>query len=182
MVRSILTTKNLFDRRRMRVCFWNATPGFISAASAAIEQQLRLLVKVDRVEIKTLDDPSATPADLLIISADGLEDEQYPVWLQSISQRIPRAHGIPVPTIIFGTVSSAVQSELLRWAVEGNWYFDIVEADHVSSLTVRVANFLRIHDHLHEVRRMADAMTQLDAKVRVMEAQLSLLSKGPDHS
>lgn len=174
-----MTTKYLFERR-MRVCSWNATPGFISAASAVIEHQLRQLVQVDLVELKSLEDPRAAPCDLLLISAEGLDDEQYPAWLKSISNRIPRAHGIGVPAIIFGVVSAPVQSEMLRWAVEGNWYFDIVEADHVSSLPVRVANFLRIHDHLHEVKRMSEAMQNLDAKVREMESQISGLVKGSE--
>jgi hypothetical protein len=174
-----LTTKDLFDHRRMRVCHWNATPGFVSAASAAIEHQLKLLIKLDLVEVKSLDDPALKPTDVLFISADGLEDEQYPAWLKSISARIPRAHGIPTPTIIFGQISPAVQSELLRWAVEGNWYFDIVEPGQVSSLTVRVANFLRIHDHLHEIRRMGETMQHLDAKVADMERQMEQALKGP---
>lgn len=173
-----MTTKNLFDHRRMRVCHWNATPGFVSAASAAIEQRLKLLLELELVEVRSLDDPAIKPTDVLFISAEGLEDEQYPAWLKSISPRIPRAHGIPAPTIIFGDISPAVQSEILRWAVEGNWYFDIVEPGQVSSLTVRVANFLRIHDHLHEIRRMSEAMKLLDAKVADMEAQMEKVLKG----
>lgn len=173
-----MTVKQLFDQKRMRVCHWNATPGFVSAASAAIEQQLKLLIKLDLVEVRSLDDQAIKPADVLFISAEGLEDEQYPDWLKGISARIPRAHGIPVPTIIFGNISPAVQSELLRWAVEGNWYFDIVEPGHVSSLNVRVANFLRIHDHLHEIRRMAAASKNLEDKVSDMEAQIEQILKG----
>ncbi len=164
-----MTTKDLFDDRRMRVCHWNATPGFVSSASAVIEQKLKLLLKLEMVEVRSLDDPAIKPVDVLFISAEGLEDEHYPSWLKSISPRIPRAHGIPAPTIIFGDISSVVQSELLRWAVEGNWYFDIVEPGQVSSLTVRVANFLRIHDHLHEIRRMGEAMKLLNSKVADME-------------
>jgi hypothetical protein len=174
-----LTIKHLFDQKRMRVGHWNATPGFISAASAAIEHHLKLLIKLDMVEVRSLDDPNLRPADVLFISADGIEDEQYPVWLKGISTRIPKAHGIPVPTIIFGNISSAVQSEILRWAVEGNWYFDIVDPGHVSSLTVRVANFLRIHDHLHEIRRMSSASKTLEDKVADMEKQIEQILKGP---
>ena len=162
------------------MCSWNATPGFISAASAALDQQLGLLIQVDKVTLKSLDDSNASPCDLLIISAEGIEDEQYPAWLKSISSRIPRAHGIPVPSIIFGVVPPAVQRELLRWAVDGNWYFDIVDPDHVASLPVRVANFLRVHDHLHEVRRMAEASSILEAKVRDMEQRVADILKGSE--
>ncbi len=161
----------------MRVCSWNASPGFISAASAALEQQLRQLIQVDIVAVKLIGD-AAAPCDLLIISAEGIDDEAFPSWLKGISGRIPNIHGIPVPSIIFGEVSAPVQRELLRWAVEGNWYFDIVDPRHVSSLPVRVTNFLRLHDHLHEVRRISDASRVLDARVREMEIQLNGILKG----
>lgn len=175
-----MTAKLLFDQRRIRVCSWNATPGFISAASAAVEQQLRQLVQLDIIEVKSLDDPAISPCDLLLISADGFEEDQYPVWLKTISGRIPKAHGINVPTIIFGALSAPIQAEILRWAFEGNWYFDIVDFEHITSLPVRVANFLRIHDHLHEIRRMSEEMKSLDARVIEMESKLSSLLKGSD--
>ena len=167
----------IFQGRRMRVCSWNASPGFISAASAALEQQLRMLIQVEIVPLKSLTDATA-PCDLLIISAEGIDDEAFPSWLKSVSERIPNIHGIPVPSIIFGVVPAPVQRELLRWAVEGNWYFDIVDPGHVTSLPVRVANFLRLHDHLHEVRRISDASRLLEARVREMEAQITEILKG----
>jgi hypothetical protein len=172
-----VTENMLFQGRRMRVCSWNASPGFISAASAALEHQLRQLVQVEMVTLKSLSH-SAGVCDLLIISAEGLEDEAFPAWLKSISGRIPNTHGIPVPSIIFGDVPAPIQRELLRWAVEGNWYFDIVDPSHVTSLPVRVANFLRLHDHLHEVRRISDASRLLEARVREVESQLAGIVKG----
>jgi hypothetical protein len=162
----------------MRVCSWNATPGFISAASAALDQQLRQLVQVEMVALKSLDDSMASPCHLLIISAEGMEEEQFPIWIKSLSTRIPKAHGIPTPALIFGVVGATVQRELLRWAVEGNWYFDIVDPDHVTSLPVRAANFLRIHDHLHEVRRMTETTKALDARVEEMQARIDGILKG----
>jgi hypothetical protein len=174
----LATTNQLFDQKRMRVCHWNATPGFVSAASAMIEHHLKLLIKLDLISVRALDDPLITRADLLLISAEGLDDEHYPTWLKSISPRIPSNHGITVPTFIFGTISPAVQSEILRWAVEVNWYFDIVDPQHASSLMIRVANFLRIHDHLHEVRRMTEVTTKLQAKVESMEDQMQQILKG----
>ena len=172
-----VTDSFLFQDRRMRVCAWNASPGFISAASAALEGQLRQLIQVEIVQLKSMADATA-PCDLIIISAEGIDDEAFPSWLKSISGRIPNTHGIPVPSIIFGVVSAPVQRELLRWAVEGNWYFDSVDPGHVTSLPVRVSNFLRLHDHLHEVRRISDASRLLAARVTEMESQLNEVLKG----
>jgi len=176
-----VVTEFLFQNRRMRVCTWAATPGFASAASAALDQQLRQLIQVELVKLKSLDDPAVTPADLLIISAEGLDDEHFAEWVKGVSSRIPKTHSIPVPAIIFNAVSAPVQRELLRWAVDANWYFDIVNPDHLSSLPVRVANFLRLHDHLHEVRRMSEVSSSLAQRVQDMEQELQLLLKGsPD--
>lgn len=160
------------------MCLWAATPGFVSSASAALDQQLGQFIQLDLIKVKSLDDPQIKPADLLIISAEGIDDEQFSDWVRGISARIPRAHSIPVPTIIFGVVLAPTQRELLRWAVDGNWYFDIVEPGHLSSLPVRVANFLRLHDHLHEVRRMTEASDLLSNKVQDMERQLQKFLKG----
>jgi hypothetical protein len=173
-----VSTNLLFKDRRMRVCSWGATPGFASSASAAFDQQLRQFIQLELIKVKSLDDPSIVPADLLIISAEGIDDELFPDWIKGISPRIPRVHGIPVPSIIFSVVSASTQQKLLRWAVDGNWYFDIVETGHLSSLPVRVANFLRLHDHLHEVRRMAEVSGVMAEKVKDMEQQIQSLLKG----
>ena len=173
-----MTDNYLFKNKRMRVCSWAGTPGFFSAASAALDQQLRQLIQVDLIKVKSLDDPSMMPVDLLIISAEGVDEEAFPTWIRGISSRIPKAHSIPVPTVIFSAISVSTQRELLRWAVDGNWYFDIVNPDHVSSLPVRIANFLRLHDHLHEVRRMSEASAALTGRVQEMERQLEGLLKG----
>lgn len=172
-----VSTDYLFKNRRMRVCTWAATPGFVSSASAALSQQLSQFIQLELVKVRSLDDPQILPADLLIISAEGIDDEAFSTWVRGISARIPRAHAIPVPTIIFGVVLAPTQRELLRWAVDGNWYFDIVDPSQLSSLPVRVANFLRLHDHLHEVRRMTEASRLMAQKVHDMEQQLQRLVK-----
>ena len=78
----------LFKNRRMRVCSWAATPGFASAATAAFDQQLRQFIQLELIKIKSLDDSEVHPADLLIISAEGLDDELFPEWIKGISARI----------------------------------------------------------------------------------------------
>jgi hypothetical protein len=181
-----MTTQLVFKNRRMRVCVWNATPGFVSAASAALDQQIRHIVQVEMVPLKKLEDSSASPCDLLIIAAEGLDEAHVLSWLQAVSARVPKAHGIPVPSIIFSAVTAATQRDMLRWAVDGNWYFDIVDPDHVASLPVRVANFLRLHDHLHEIRRMGELVRQLETKMQDMEqnmsSQMEILMKGQQKS
>jgi hypothetical protein len=170
-----MVTPLIFKNRRLRVCHWNATPGILSSASAAIEQQLQHLMAFDIIHLKALDESQANPCDLLIISAEGMDEEHIPNWLKSVQNRIPQVHGIIAPTIIFARVPAQTQRELLTWSVEGNWYFDIVDPDHVMSLPIRTTNFLRLHDHLHEVRRMSTLARDLSEKYKELEHKLQTL-------
>ena len=46
-----------------------------------------------------------------------------------------------------------------------NWYFDILSMEHIDSMPIRVANLLRIHDHLHELERYQNTLATLNHRV-----------------
>ena len=58
-----------------------------------------------------------------------------------------------------------------------NWYFDIVASDQLDSLPIRVANLLRIHDHLHELHRYSAALSSLTAQTEALKQELLQLKK-----
>jgi hypothetical protein len=145
----------------------------VNASLGMIETELRRLGAVQLVPIKTLDDPQLQPCDLLVITASYIDPETFTTWLKGIEKRLPVQAGVKIPSIIYADISEAIQRELLRWVVDCNWYFDIVAQDHVSSLPIRVANFLKLHDHLHEINRMNAALQELTMKVDSMEDTLS---------
>lgn len=168
-----MAQNTLFESRIFRVYYWDASPGFISAASAAFESQLRHLIQVELVRLNGLSESVGIGVDLLIISAIGVDEEDFLRWLKSIFIRLPKNHGIYCPTIIIADTSAHIQRDLLKWAVSENWYFDVINPLHFDSLPVRVANFLRIHDHLHEIQRMNRTMEALDEKVKDLEVLVS---------
>ena len=59
------------------------------------------------------------------------------------------------------------------WA--SNWYFDIIHPDHLTSLPVRIANLLRIHDHLAELHRYEAELGRMQQNIRMIEAELKTL-------
>lgn len=162
----------VFPNRRLRVCVWNPTPSMVSASLGHIETELKRLASLQLVTLKALDDPQMLPCDLLVATALYIDEEMFPEWLKGVEGRLTRQGGIRVPMIIFAKVSEPVQRGLLRAAVESNWYFDIINPEHVSSLPMRAANFLRLHDHLHEIKRMDEELRNLTQKVLTLEEGL----------
>jgi hypothetical protein len=65
--------------------------------------------------------------------------------------------------------------EVLEQTLNSNWYFDLLHPDHLSSLPVRVANLLRMHDHLHELLRYEKELKRMQADIGRIEAELQAL-------
>lgn len=170
-----MTTNNVqswLPNRRLRVCVWNPTPAMAGASILAVEQQLKNLGSVQLVQLKSLDDPEFHPCDLLVLTANFIEEENFSTWLKGVETRLQKQAGIKVPAMIYSRVEQGVQRELLQWAIATNWYFDIVDPDHLHSLPIRIANFLRLHDHLHEISRMQKTMEDLTERVHSLEQAL----------
>lgn len=138
----------------------------------AVEQQLKNLGSIQLIYLKSLDDPAFHPCDLLVLTANYIEEENFETWLKGVESRLNRQGGIKVPAVIYANVGLAVQRELLQWSVASNWYFDIVDPNHLTSLPIRMANFLRLHDHLHEVTRMQQSVESLTERVSSLEQAL----------
>ena len=151
---------------------WNPTPQMINATLGLLETELKRLGTVQIVQLKALDDPNLAPCDLLVITASYIEEGVFQAWLAGVEKRLIRQSGVTVPAIIYASISESTQRGLLRWAVECNWYFDIIDPAHISSLPVRVGNFLRLHDHLHEIKRMNEELKSLSSKVELLEKSL----------
>lgn len=170
--------------RRLRVCVWNPTPAMAGPSILAIEQQLKNLGSVQCVHLKSLDDPDFHPCDLLVLTATYIDEETFETWVKGVEARLHKQAGIKVPAIIYAHVSLGMQRDLLQWAIATNWYFDIIDPKHLDSLAIRIANFLRLHDHLHEIARMQISVDSLSEKVCALEEALnqSIAAKLKEHT
>lgn len=159
-------------KRHLRVNYWNSEPRILAPSKAALEQSLKQLGTVDLSEIKTLDEAEAKPCDLLIIPADHIPQEHFVDWLKGLRLRIKQQRQIWTPALIMADVEFSDLNDLLEDAIQANWYFDVMHRDHLDSLPIRVANLLRMHDHLHELKRYRQELDALDRKVADLEAKV----------
>jgi hypothetical protein len=137
-----------------------------------LEERLKTLGTITVQGIKSLDDPKFKPCDLVIIDANLIPQEDFPQWLSGLGSRIVMQGAIWVPALIISDISFKSLREIMLVATGMNWYFDILSMDHVDSLPIRVANLLRIHDHLHELERYQKTLTELTERVDKLNLDL----------
>lgn len=166
----------VFANRKLRFCYWAVESRLVDGERMTLEQHLKRLGDVTVEPIKSLDAPGAGPYDLLIVAAQRVPVKDFPIWLAGFRRRIQSLGMVWTPALILAGVDFAVLQEIWPEVTKENWYFDILDPSHVASLPIRVANLLRIHDHLHELKRYAAALDDVTAKVQDLEAKVSKLS------
>jgi hypothetical protein len=162
----------LFPGRTLRIAHWSTDPRLVDADAMVLEKHLKRLGEVTVERVKTLEDALAAPRDLIIVAAQRVDAGAFAGWLDGLRKRLTAQGGIWVPALILADVPFDVLSEILPAAVADNWYFDILAPAHAASLPIRVANLLRIHDHLHELKRYAAAVDDITTKVTMLESQM----------
>jgi hypothetical protein len=160
--------------RTLRVKYLVADKRFVDADRMLLETNLRRLTDVTLSEIKSIDDPDFLPCDLLIVAAKNVAAIDFGKWLEGFRKRIHNQGNIWIPALILTQVEFEDLRDILLDAVNDNWYFDVINADHISSLPIRVANLLKIHDHLHEMDRYERSLSDLGDKIAKLEAQLTV--------
>ena len=165
--------------RRSRACLLNLDPKLVSLPKIQLEKALKALIDIDLVEVRGLDDPQFNPCDLLIVEAQGVPVMDFQRWLGSFQQRLLAQADIWIPAVIVTDLPAADARTLMEDAVKSNWYFDVVIPSHIDSLPLRVANLLRIHDHLHELRRYSETLDRLQERVNMLEHEVNSLRKSP---
>ena len=169
----------MFTGRKLRICYWQVQPRVADAERADLEAHLARLGDVQMTAIKALDQPEASGADLLIVAAQKLGPVEFPVWLTAFRKRIQAQGMVWTPALILADVPFDVLSDIWPDVTKENWYFDILSPAHVASLPIRVANLLRIHDHLHELKRYAKALEDINGKVSSLETEMQKLRGRP---
>lgn len=167
----------LFGRRSLKICYWNAEARVLDAERMTFEKHLARLGDVKVTPVTSLEDAKGKAdlagADLLIVAAQMVPDDKFADWLSGFRKRIQGLGMVWTPALILADVPFDVLSEIWPEVTKENWYFDILAPSHVASVPIRVANLLRIHDHLHEMKRYAAALDDINTKVRGLEAQVA---------
>lgn len=164
-----------FSSMRRRICAWDLDPRRLDSVKPLLERHLRFLPQIDWYKLKTLDDPQFLPCDLLVVYAWHLGDTELLTWLQGFEARLKKQGAIWVPALIVSPVELTTLTELMEQVFRSNWYFDLIHPDHFNSIPVRVANLLRIHDHLHELKRYEGEVSQMQENIKSIESALAQL-------
>jgi hypothetical protein len=161
--------------KRLRVCYVDTQKRLLSAKKIVIEERLHSLGAIDFVDLASIEDPRFSPCDLLIVSAESVPEENFAAWVSKLKNQMEQQSKIWTPALIVSEVGFDTLDSLLKDAVQSNWYFDIVSLQHLDSLPIRVANLLRIHDHLHELKRYNEQLSKLNVQVETLEKQVAKL-------
>lgn len=170
-----MSHQNTSTVKRLRVCYVDSQKRLVTSQKIVLEERLHTLGAIEFVDLKGLADPKFHPCDLLIVSAESVAEENFPQWVMGLKSQILQQNKIWTPALIVSEVGFETLDHLLKDAVQSNWYFDIVSLQHLDSLPIRVANLLRIHDHLHELKRYNDELAKLNLQVQTLEKQVAKL-------
>ena len=163
-----------FRRRKLRICLFEADKILLNRDKIKFDSMLKQLQSFEIVELPSLS-PNVYPAsDLLIISAMHLAKDEFIGWIKPLHATLKNQGNVWLPAIILADVSFEEITKIIDWAIEINWYFDVILPEHLSSLAIRITNLLRIHDHLHELNRYAIELTSLQKRVNDIEKELKI--------
>jgi hypothetical protein len=167
------SSATVFTHRKIRLRYWNCEPKVLDSHRMSLEIHLRRLGELETAQVPSLEDDLVKEADLLVIGAHLVEEEHFSRWLRSIRKRLLAQGAIWTPVLVLSECTFDGLLEMLLESIADNWYFDIIAPRHMSSLPIRVANLLRMHDHLQELRRYSNALDEITRRVHVLEKQLS---------
>lgn len=165
------------DPSSLRVCYLNAQPKIVAVTQVTLELHLQELAALTINPIASLDDPAFSPCDLLVVSGVHVPQSDFVSWLRGFAHQMHQQGKVWVPAIFLADVPFRVMKQFMAEAHSMNWYFDILAPDHLSSLPIRVANLLRIHDHLHELKRYAETLDGLSLRVTTLASELDRMKR-----
>ena len=164
-----MKSDQLLSSRTLRVSYLDREPKYLDRYKAGFEAQLKKISDAQVVNLKSLDELDVEQCDLLVVASTLLDDDQFVVWFESLRSRLKGGKTIWIPVLFFADPGFTATLDLFNAAISENWYFDIVSPDHIQSIPLRVANLIRIHDHLKELERYALALDDIERKVAALD-------------
>jgi hypothetical protein len=157
------------------VSSWDLDPKRSDATKLNFERFLKLLPSISVKRVKGLEDPDFLPCDLAVIYAWHLNRIELKAWLENFENRWKKQGAVWIPALIISPLEIFELLSTMEEVWASNWYFDIIHPDHFASLPVRIANLLRIHDHLLELHRYEAELNQMNESIRSIERDINTL-------
>jgi hypothetical protein len=163
--------------KQKSICILDSDPKRLESLKNILNFKFKALPLVSIKLIKSIDEVSSDSCDLIVLYSLNVDETHFMQWLSGFENRWVVQNSIWIPALIVSRVEPSKIPEMLERAALANWYFDILHPDHLSSLPLRVANLLRIHDHLHELLRYERELKLLQKQVNSIEQQLGMTQK-----
>lgn len=163
-----------FSSRRL-ISSWDLDPKRSDASKLNLERFLKLLPSITFKKVKGVEDPDFLPCDMAVVYAWHLNQIELKTWLENFEKRWKKQGAIWIPALIVSPVETTELLGMMEEIWASNWYFDIIHPDHLPSLPVRIANLLRIHDHLSELHRYEAELERMQQDIKSIESELKTL-------
>ena len=154
-----------------KIAVWDSQQRFIDSDKAKMEYFLKKILSPQLIEIDGIANLGNETFDLLIASANHLDSHAFVTWMNGLCKKMESEH-IWTPALIMRSSNFDDLVEVYEKAAASNWYFDIIDPDHLESLPLRIANLLRIHDHIKELKKYDIEVSALKARVDDLETSL----------
>ena len=164
-------------QRAIKITFVNGTPQIHDTFQAVFLRHCRHMFEIDWRAEASLMSANLQDIDLLILQARHIDADGFEPWLQRQENYLVKNCQIPVPCLILRDMGFDELSNIYLERAQKNWYVDILGTEEVHSLPIRIANLLRIYDHLRELQRYESSVLQLQSRVEDLEKQLRLLQQ-----
>lgn len=155
---------------KLRVCYVNYDTKILQAEVHALEEKLKQLKDVEIISLSSIEGNDLSTYNLLIFNAISLNDDNFIKWLPTISQKITQKLHIQIPTIFLSHLAFSGLNKIWEQTYAKNWYFDIIHPDHLESIPIRMANLLRIYDHLQEIKKY-------EREIKTMQKEVALIQE-----
>jgi hypothetical protein len=143
----------------------------LNRTKLAIEHAIKRISEVEFISLPSLKPEDISSCDVSIICGPNDTALTRP-WLEKLVQQFSQPQLIRQPVVILSSWNLEQLSEILNFTIQQNWYFDIINPDHIASLPIRLANLIRLHDHLKELANYDRIVRELSDKVQELEANL----------
>ena len=154
--------------REINIGYYDTQKQYINSLKIHLQQALDQLWSCKIVPLDTIQE-ELKPFDLIVVVADHIPQEEFEQWLIRCEATFKTNNLVWTPALLIADLDQSHQISLMHKIISRNWYFDIVAPSHINSIIVRIANLIRIHDHLKELYNYETILHDLRSQVDTLE-------------
>ena len=157
---------------KYNIGFWSYFKSSTSSAAISVEENLKSLPQISLSKIDGVSKEQLSGIDLIVIDAMELEIDEPILWIDKLFKKIVSNNNIPIPCLIINKAHNLDIAIDIFEHIRSNFYYDFINPNHLGSLSMRMANLIKIHDHLHELSRYEKELTSLQKQTDQLQQQL----------